>query len=256
MTEREWLAGTDPKRMLAYLRGKASDRKLRLFAVACCRHIWHLLPEGPGRDAVVTGERFAEGLVDRRQVGTARRKVAATFSSASAGRPGAFDASRDEGEAAFAAVRALEAAQAALGKRPSAPSECSICAAHACGTDAARAGSPATYDDPDTYGASELEGRHREYLDQSGLLRDLFGNPFRPVTLSRSWRTPGVVKLAQAAYDNRTLPSGTLDPDRLALLADALEDAGCDNADLLGHLRGEGPHVRGCWAVDLCLGRE
>jgi hypothetical protein len=65
-----------------------------------------------------------------------------------------------------------------------------------------------------------------------------------------------LLSLAQAAYDERTVPAGTLDPARLAVLADALEDAGCDNADILSHLRGTGPHVRGCWAVDLVLGRE
>ena len=62
-----------------------------------------------------------------------------------------------------------------------------------------------------------------------------------------------MVALAQAAYDERELPAGTLDTTRLAVLADALEEAGCVQADILGHLRGPGPHVRGCWAVDLLL---
>ena len=61
--------------------------------------------------------------------------------------------------------------------------------------------------------------------------------------------------MAEAAYEQRELPAGTLDPARLTVLADALEDAGCADADLLGHLRGPGPHVRGCWAVDLLLGK-
>jgi hypothetical protein len=87
------------------------------------------------------------------------------------------------------------------------------------------------------------------------LLRCLFGNPFRPVSISLARLTPTVKNLAQAAYDNRILPAGALEPARLAVLADALEDAGCTDADLLGHLRGEGPHVRGCWAVDLLTGR-
>jgi len=63
-------------------------------------------------------------------------------------------------------------------------------------------------------------------------------------------------RLAQAAYDQRELPSGTLDPARFAVLADALDEVGCADADILGHLRGPGPHVRGCWALDLCLGKE
>src|SRR5262249_40384407 len=78
-------------------------------------------------------------------------------------------------------------------------------------------------------------------------LRDIFGNPFRPVSLDSAWRTSTAVGLATAAYEERILPAGTLDRDRLAVLADALEGAGCDSADILSHLRGLGPHVRGCW---------
>jgi hypothetical protein len=94
-----------------------------------------------------------------------------------------------------------------------------------------------------------------EAAPQCGLIRDVFGNPFHPAAVAPSCRVPQVVALAQAAYGERELPSGTLDPGRLAVLADALEDAGCADAELLGHLRGPGPHVRGCWAVDLLLGK-
>jgi hypothetical protein len=87
-------------------------------------------------------------------------------------------------------------------------------------------------------------------------LQEVFGNPFRPVTAAPAWQTPEVVALAQAAYNERELPAGTLDLARLAVLADALEEAGGTNPDLLGHLRGAGPHVRGCWALDLLLGKE
>ena len=85
------------------------------------------------------------------------------------------------------------------------------------------------------------------------LLRDIFGNPFRTISLTPDWRTPTVTSLATAAYDERILPSGELDPARLAVLSDALEAAGCDDSDILGHLRGPGPHVRGCWVIDLLL---
>src|SRR5262249_17879854 len=94
---------------------------------------------------------------------------------------------------------------------------------------------------------------------QAPLLRDIFGNPFRPVTTNPAWLTWSdgtVVKLGEAIYQERELRSGPLDLTRLAVLADALEDAGCADPDLLGHLRGAGPHVRGCWAVDLLLGKE
>ena len=88
------------------------------------------------------------------------------------------------------------------------------------------------------------------------VLRDIFGNPFRPVTFNAAWRTSTVTNLAQAIYDDRLLPSGLFDNQRLGVLADALEEAGCDNADILGHLRGGGEHVRGCHVIDLILGKE
>jgi hypothetical protein len=88
------------------------------------------------------------------------------------------------------------------------------------------------------------------------LLRCVFGNPFCPAALPPDQRTPDIVNLAQSAYDERIMPSGQLHPARIAVLSDALEEAGCDNEDILAHLRSPGPHVRGCWAVDLVLGKE
>jgi hypothetical protein len=86
-------------------------------------------------------------------------------------------------------------------------------------------------------------------------LREILGNPFRPAAFDPAWRTPLVVSLAEAAYQERLLPSGELDPQRLAVFADALEEAGA-GGELLAHLRGPGPHVRGCHAVDLILGKS
>jgi hypothetical protein len=83
------------------------------------------------------------------------------------------------------------------------------------------------------------------------LLRDLIGNPFRPVAVQPTWLAWGggaVRKLAEAIYNERAF-------DRLPVLADALTDTGCTDAGLLGHLRSPGPHVRGCWGVDLILGK-
>jgi hypothetical protein len=84
---------------------------------------------------------------------------------------------------------------------------------------------------------------------QARLLRDIFGNPFRPVTVDPAWQTANIVALAQAMYDERAF-------DRMPILGDALEDAGCTNADVLTHCRQPGEHVRGCWVVDLLLGKE
>jgi hypothetical protein len=99
-----------------------------------------------------------------------------------------------------------------------------------------------------------------ERAHQAALVRDIFGNPFRPAPALDPawliWQGGTVARLARAVYDERRLTEGTLDPMRLSLLADALEDAGCADAELLGHLRGPGPHVRGCWALDLVLGKS
>src|SRR5262249_23499377 len=95
---------------------------------------------------------------------------------------------------------------------------------------------------------------------QCDLLRCIFGNPFRPlpprpVTIL-AWNDRTVPRIAETIYSDRNLPAGTLDNARLAVLADALEEAGYSDPDLLGHLRGPGPRVRGCWAVDMVLRRE
>jgi hypothetical protein len=98
----------------------------------------------------------------------------------------------------------------------------------------------------------------RARQQQCDWLRDIFDNPFRPIAISAAvlaWHGATVVRLAQTAYDERHLPAGTLDNGRLAILGDALAEAGCTDPNILGHLRGPGPHVRGCWPVDLCLGK-
>jgi hypothetical protein len=85
------------------------------------------------------------------------------------------------------------------------------------------------------------------------LINEVHGNPFRPVTLDPAWRSPAVLAIAQAAYEERLLPAGELDPSRLRILSDALEEAGCADSEILTHLRSPGPHIRGCWLLDLLL---
>jgi hypothetical protein len=97
---------------------------------------------------------------------------------------------------------------------------------------------------------AELERQESgEEKPQSTILRDLFGNPFRPVHSDSRWLTQTVRALVRGVYDDRAF-------DRLPILADALEDAGCDNADILAHCRQPGEHVRGCWVIDLLLGKS
>src|SRR5262249_29695557 len=96
MTEAEWLACNDPRPMLTSLRDRASDRKLRLFACACCRRIWHLLTDGRSRTAVTVAEQFSEGAV------TAQQLLEAEL-AAQAGAEGAYFAIREEAAAKAAA---------------------------------------------------------------------------------------------------------------------------------------------------------
>jgi hypothetical protein len=90
---------------------------------------------------------------------------------------------------------------------------------------------------------------------QCVLVRDLLGSPSRPGAAGPTVLTPPVVTIARAAYDERILPEGHLGTARLAILSDALEEAGCTELAILSHLRSAGPHVRGCWALDLILGK-
>jgi hypothetical protein len=130
-----------------------------------------------------------------------------------------------------------------------AASHCSLAACLAAGYSsgpARRGGVPESYE----------RAYDAESAALADLLRDIFGPlAFRPVTLTPSCSTPQVVALAQAAYEHRDLPSGHLELARLAVLADALTDAGCEDATLLEHLRGGQLHVRGCWALDQLLGK-
>jgi hypothetical protein len=211
VTEADWLSTTDPTPMLGLLRdrGLASERKLRLYGVAFTRRVWHLLTAECFRDAVEVAERFADGQASKKELNAARRSSGAALEAAGLG--GLCGEPYWALGCAWSTTRspALNATMYPLW----------------------------VFTDPG----------NREW--QVSLVREVFGNPFRPPSaLASSCLTPAVLSLAQAAYDHR------LDPARLAELADALEHAGCTDAGLLGHLRGEG-HVRGCFAVDAILGK-
>jgi hypothetical protein len=221
MTEAEWLACTDPGPILEYLRGRASDRKLRLFAAACCRRIWHFLTDARSREAVEVAARYADGRATEEERQTAAD--AAHQAVLAAGPPPDFE------RAASAALNAAVGDPAV-----DAAAESPWIAALAV------AGNPYTPDPA-------------ERAAQYHLFADIFGPlPVRPVTIDPrwlSWNHGTVPAIARRLYEERAFHD-------LPILADALEEAGCDQADLLGHLRGPGPHVRGCWAVDRLLGKE
>jgi hypothetical protein len=222
MTQDEWNASTDPQAMLAFLQtsGRASERKLRLFAVACCRRIWHLLTDERSKRAVEVAEIFAD---DRFQ-GEASEITGKQAIEAAKDRFrfGPNNRLHPEWYAAWAAattpVRFDKLEDAAL-------------LAESVAKDARRA----TGGDDDQIPA---------------LLRDLV-NPFRSESsMDSAQLTPELLNLAQAIYEARAT-------HRFPELASTLEAAGCTHSDLLSHLREQGPHAgRGCWALDEILGRS
>jgi hypothetical protein len=228
MDEAEWLAFTHLNEVpIDFLNERVSDRKRRLFAVACCRRIWHLLERGTLREVVQAAEEIAEGMMNEACLASLRSAV---------------DLLADpQKHSTFHAC----AVKWAVGSHVNGHTPAQY-AKEALGYAASRR----------SWSAKYVAALKAEQPTQNALLRDIAGNPFRPVTLSPAWHTPAVLALAQAAYDNRSLPAGTLDPERLAVLADALEEAGCTDADILGHLRGPGPHVRGCFVIDTLLDKS
>jgi hypothetical protein len=224
MNEREWHSCSEPEAMLTFLleSGKFSDRKAQLFAAQCCRRIWFLLKDECSREAVELAERHAEGQAGADEVMASLERAWNVLNIAP------LPASMIVDLAAAAAGQALAGA-------PIATANAVLSAVHRLG---------------------DSSGPHQ----QAEILRDLFGPlPFREIRIDAawlSWHDGLAVRLAQAAYDERQLPAGTLDSGRLAVLADALEEAGCNNTDILTHLRAPGPHYRGCWAVDRILDKK
>jgi len=259
MTEAEWNACTEPRHMLAFLRGKVSDRKLRLFAVASCRRVCHLLTDERSRSALACLERHIEGLASDQQLQAASATAGQAFDDArnriiaSVVGPGLFrQAMTDKHQRLhdFADVQAAGKAQDLADKDPFVLAAAGVWCASGTETDEFRASG---YDLIDiAIGTADYAAPRPgdEVLAQTGVVRCIFGSlPFRPVVLDPAWLTSTVTSLAEAIYTDRAF-------DRLPILADALEDAGCTNPDILSHCRGGGEHVRGCWALDLVLGKE
>jgi hypothetical protein len=254
MTETEWLACIDPEPMLEFLRGRAGGRKLRLFAAACCRRIWSLLPDKRSRRAVEAVEAFADGLAARETMEAAREAAmqplnAAPFAGA------AYSAAAAAYEATAADLRAGRREPPGLFPAWGEAASVAHHAAEAVASEAADG--PGAGSVPKQIAESARSvARASEQRRQANLLRCVFGNPIHPIMpdpACLAWHGVAIPTLARAVYEKRDLPSGHFRPARLAVLADALEEAGCTGATLLGHLRGPGPHVRGCWVVDLAL---
>lgn len=244
MSKKEWLdSNRTPELLLQNLRldgittGKKGKRKRRLFACTCCRRAWHLLPEGIFRDTIQLVECVAEGCnqpIELKAVHEHLRQL--RIGEILPRRPRAPGA-----VAAFEAVRSL-----VRGEEGKAATLISYALAEEKFWS-------------DHSGALNLQSakvfnalKEAESSKQALLLRDIFGNPYRTISVATrclSWNDRIVPRLAQAIYDEHAF-------DRLPILADALEEAGCTDADILNHCRQPGEHVRGCWVVDLLLGKS
>jgi len=263
MTEAEWLAYTHPGPMLEFLKGKASNRKLRLFAVGCCRRIWHLLVDEKSQMAVEVSERFADGIATSEQMSVAHAEAEAVCTRATEQcdavvlSSGLLFTEENEGEipylfpAEWSQLFSTSSAGYVTCKDHldsamfSSESTADAISAAACAT---------SVDSSTSRPRNSGEGVWRrieaaERASQSDMLRDIFSNPFLPITLDPTWLNPKLKTLAQAIYDERAYGG-------MPVLADALEEAGCTNADILNHCRQPETHVRGCWVVDLILGKE
>jgi hypothetical protein len=235
MTEAEWLECDNPLPMLIFLRRKASQRKFRLYAVGCCRPILQLMPDECCRQAVAIAERFADGMATAQAL---REAAEAAFESSEENSVATGRRSFAEEQGIYFAARAASYA------------------AHPTAAEAARCAARTLYlavvgvaGDLVTGMAARQAASAAVRHYRIRLIHDVFGNPFRPVKLDPAWLTRQVKRLAQAIYDDHRF-------EDMPVLGDALEEAGCTDEDLLNHCRQPGEHVRGCWVVDLVLGKS
>jgi hypothetical protein len=250
MTEAEWLACDEPTPMIRWLRDRVSDRKFRWFAIACCRRIWDRLKDSRSRAAVDFAERHAEfGVARRRGRPVVDRAARAACQEAEQAEVATLRRTQDRVENGLCLidVNASRAARATL------EGSAWLSAEWAAGASANVAGwvwlvalrgeLPLAWDGVAARAEATIQAR---------LLRGVFGNPSRPASIDAAWLrwNDGVVlKIAQGIYDEHAF-------NRLPILGDALLDAGCDDEDILAHCRSKGPHIRGCWVIDLILGKE
>jgi hypothetical protein len=229
MSEEGWRQSNDVVGLMARAeRSKLfSNRKKRLLGCAYCRRAWHFITEPRWQEVVDVLERFSDRQATRDDV-----KAAVEAANKTEGQWGNSTSCR----IVYPVTRTLYFAKWSDINGTAGNARCAI-----------RDSMP----EPDGWEAMEAEA-----IPQAELVREVIGNPNHPVVVEKSWLTRDVKTLAKAIYEERTLPAGALDPVRLAILADALEDAGCTNRDILDHCRSPGPHVRGCWVIDLLLGKK
>jgi hypothetical protein len=238
MTEHEWQAADDPRPMLTFLKGRTSVRKLRLLACACCRRVWPLLTDERSRHAVEVAEQAADGRAGPDELAAAYRRAQRVVAALRRDQP-------ERGDCLLAARAAARAA--ALQAVAESVAEAALAVEAAAAQTVRHDWLPGVFQG--VFGAKGqiFAAWTAELEHQCALVREIFGNPFRlPMVPEIAGQ---VAVLFQVVYEQRAF-------DRLPILADALEEAGCRDATLLDHCRRPGIHVPGCWAVDLVLGKE
>jgi len=263
MTEAEWLTCDEPGPMLGTILSQASARKLRFFGCACCRGVFQYMEHEGSRALTHLIERYADKHATADELEAARRTHDQLCHAPL--RDWEYLNAADEAAllAAFTDISLMIAHVASLAAKAvvdtqAVPSRIELDRRSSEATERlVYPLEPGSLDEyfstlrslQDQQGAVETALRSQEGRVQAAYLRDIFGNPFRPVATDSDWHTSTVIALAKQMYESR-------DFSPMPILADALQDAGCDCEDILSHCRGPGLHVRGCWAVDLILGKE
>lgn len=242
MTEQELLTCTDPQPLLEYFQPDEGARKARLFKCACCRRLWHLLSDERSRSGVVLAERIADGeVVPDDELSRAVKDARAVSESKR------FWNSGGPHDPLYSLHTAAEAAKDTTSNTGFNALGIARWTANALGAEAQAASKTRPHSER---GKAAWDTAHTQaFIVICDYIRDIFGNPFHPVALDSIWLTWNdgtVVKLAEAIYQERAF-------DRLPILADAFEEAGCHDADILNHCRQPGVHARGCWVIDTIL---
>ncbi|VTR98179.1 hypothetical protein [Tuwongella immobilis] len=220
MSEERWLARPGPSRMLELVRPQLTERQLRLFGIACCRHVWTLIQDPRSRQCIITAEAFVDGRIDRSGLELFWRTSPYTQMIPQMPDAGVWAVALPDGGSFATALRV------------------------ATSTAQLRASAATQFAPPtakfETFRLTEAA----EQRYQCELLAELFGNPFRPLSADRSWRTQTVCQLADTIYRQQQF-------EWMPQLGDALMDAGCPILEMIDHCMNRHlTHVRGCWVLD------
>lgn len=219
MTESEWLDCGSPMSMLDFLSGKMSTRKMRLFACACCRQYWRLFGDERCRYGVEMAERFEDGKITVEELWSAQEEARIAGKQGDGLAPACCCFYRQETPYRLSAVKEVIEEMLTLADYELFDGEMS---------------------------EDELQSQNAILAD---ILRDIFGNPHREHEHEPAWLTSEISALSQQVYDDQAF-------DHFPRLLTMLTNANCDNHDLLDHIRSDDHHVRGCWAIDLLIGKD